>query len=95
MFDAKEQELPTVYLGNSSPLDGGRPLRGPQVTKVVIMDEDALDVRMRTITHPDGIWVRHSSAPATWVESDDPDLESALSAYFSCPIGRNHGKDYE
>lgn len=88
MFDAKENTLPTVYLGNSSALDAGRPIAGTQVTQVVFMDEDGLVCRMRTLTHEDGIWIRHSTAKPAWVESDDAELEATIADYYDCPIGR-------
>jgi hypothetical protein len=80
--------LPTVYLGNVSPLDGGRLMRGPQTTQVVFMDNDDLATRMRTVTHVDGLWIRHSTQPPAWVQSDDEDLELALAEHYECPTGR-------
>lgn len=80
--------MPTVYFGNHSPLDGGRPIRGPQTTQVVFMDDEDLDTRMRTITHVDGIWIRHSTQAPSWVESDNEDLELALAEHYDCSIGR-------
>lgn len=80
--------MPIIRLGNKAALDDrGRTLDDPQITTITIMDEDDLDTRMRTITHADGLWPRVSAAPASWVSSDDPDLELALAAHFSCPIG--------
>lgn len=80
--------MPIVYLGNHSALDGGHPIPGTQTTSVVFMDEDDLDTRMRTLTHEDGVWVRHSTEPPAWVQSDDEELETAIAAYFNCPVGR-------
>jgi len=83
--------MPTVRLGNKACLDrdsSGATLDGNRVTDFTILDEDDLATRMRTLTHPDGLWPRHSSAPAAWVESDDPDLEKALAEHFGCPIGQ-------
>jgi hypothetical protein len=79
--------MPIVRLGNKAALDRGRVIEGNQVTTVTIHDEDDLDTRMRTITHPDGLWPNVSSAPAAWVESDDEDLAGALAEHFRCPIG--------
>lgn len=82
--------MPTVRLGNQACLDrdsSGVILNGNRVTSFTILDEDDITTRMRTLVHPDGIWPRHSSAPAAWVESDDPDLEVALAEYFGCPVG--------
>lgn len=80
--------MPIIRLGNKAALDErGRTLDDPQITTITIMDEDDLDTRMRTITHADGLWPRVSGAPASWVSSDDPDLELALAAHFACPIG--------
>jgi len=83
--------MPTVRLGNKACLDRdatGALLDGNRVTNFVILDEDDLATRMRTLIHADGLWPRHSSAPAAWVESDDPDLAKALAAFFDCPIGQ-------
>ncbi len=86
--------MPFVRLGNKACLDrdsNGALLTGNRVLNVTILDEDDTTTRMRTLVHPDGIWGRHSSAPAAWVESDDADLEAALAAYFSCPVGEPDG----
>lgn len=82
--------MPVVRLGNTACLDrdsSGAVLGGNRVLDVTILDEDDTSTRMRTLTHEDGIWPRHSSAPAAWVESDDPALEAALSDHFGCPVG--------
>lgn len=83
--------MPIVRLGNTAcrARDSyGHVLQGNRVTTVPIYDEDLLADRMRTITHPDGLWPSESSAPAAWVESDDPELETALAEHFGCPIGQ-------
>jgi hypothetical protein len=83
--------VPIVRLGNKAALDRGLPIEGNQVTEIGIFDDDPLTSRMRTIVHQDGLWPRHSDAPAAWVECDDPDLESALSSHFGCPVGMPDG----
>lgn len=85
--------MPVVRLGNHSPLDPkGQAVPGPLVTTVVFPVDEDLPTRMRTLTHADGLWVCHSAAPASWVESDDPELEAAISQHFNCPIGRPTGE---
>lgn len=85
--------MPTVRLGNHSPLGGERePLAGPMVTTVVFPADEDLPTRMRTLTHADGLWPCHSSAPAAWVESDDIELAEAIARHFGCPIGRPSGE---
>ena len=81
--------MPTVRLGNSSPVSD---LPGQLVTTVVFPPDEDLPTRMRTLTHADGLWRCHSTAPAAWVESDDPELEKAISQHFNCPIGRPDGE---
>lgn len=83
--------MPIIRLGNKAALDGAKQVPGHQITTIPIHDEDDLTTRMRTITHPDGLWPRVSSAPAAWVASDDPDLELALATHFACPIGEPDG----
>jgi hypothetical protein len=87
-----------VKLGTTAALDQVRPspteapvpvpLDGKRVVTIVIRDDEDLTSRMRTIAHPDGVWVRHSSSWPEWVESDDPDIESELAAHYNCPVGR-------
>ena len=84
--------MPTVRLGNSHPIRGGESLSGPMVTTVVFPADEDLPTRMRTLTHVDGLWPCHSTAPATWVESDDAALATAISQHFTCPIGRPTGE---
>jgi hypothetical protein len=82
--------VPTVRLGNKQCLDrdsSGAVLEGNRVTTFTILDEDDLDTRMRTLVHDDGIWPRHSSAPAAWVDGDDEELVAALAEHFDCPVG--------
>lgn len=83
--------MPFVRLGNKQCLDrdsSGAVLEGNRVTQFGnIHPEDDLPARMATLVGPDGLWPRHSSAPAAWVESDDPELEEALSEHFGCPVG--------
>lgn len=83
--------MPTVRLGNRAAIDRGQILDGNRVTTVQILDENDLWTRMRTITHADGLWPSMSVHPAAWVESDDPQLEAALSAHFGCPVGMPDG----
>jgi hypothetical protein len=81
--------MAVVRLGNHAALDRGRVIDGPQVTTVTFMDEDDIDTRMRTLTHPDGLWPSMSAAPAAWVEcDDDPQLAEAVAEHFGCPIGQ-------
>jgi hypothetical protein len=87
-----------VKLGTTAALDQVRPalgeapepvpLQGKRVVTVVMRDEDSLQSRKRTITHPDGIWSRHSAGWPLWVEADDPEVESALARHYDCPVGR-------
>lgn len=85
--------MPTVRLGNRSPLDPqGQLMPGPSVTTVVFPVDEDLPTRMRTLAHSDGFWVRHSAASASWVESDDAELETAIAQHFNCPIGRPTGE---
>ncbi len=85
--------MPTVRLGNRSPLDSkGQPAPGPLVTTVVFPADEDLPTRMRTLTHDDGLWRCHSSAPASWVETNDAELAEAIAQHFNCPIGRPSGE---
>jgi hypothetical protein len=77
-----------VKLGNTAALDAGMRMEGKRVTTLKMGGEETLQERMRTITHPDGIWPHHSRQPAAWVESNDSELALALSEHFGCPIGR-------
>lgn len=79
--------MPIARLGNKAALDRGQVMTGNRITTVQILDEDDLSTRMRTITHPDGLWPRMSVAPAAWVECTDPELEKTLADFFNCPIG--------
>lgn len=79
--------MPTVRLGNTAALHQGQVLEGNRVTTVPFVDEDDLAMRVRTLTHSDGLWPRVSAAAPAWVTCDDPDLELAIAAHFSCPIG--------
>lgn len=86
--------MPFVRLGNTACLDrdsSGAVLTGNRVLDVGVLDEEDTATRVRTIAHQDGLWPRHSSAPAAWVESDDVELEAALAKHFGCPIGRPDG----
>ncbi len=83
--------MPTVRMGNTACRardSQGRVLEGSWVTKIPFFDEDPLESRVRTITHPDGLWARESSAPPAWVECDDPDLLAALVVHYGCPVGQ-------
>lgn len=83
--------MPTVRMGNTAcrARDGhGRVLEGSRVTTIPFYDEDPLEMRVRTVTHPDGLWPSESNAPPAWVECDDPELQSALAEHYGCPVGQ-------
>lgn len=80
--------MPIVRLGNHAALHNGRVVPGQQVTTVHVPDVDSHHDRMRTITHPDGLWnaVSDHDSPA-WVCCDDEELEAALAAHYGCRVG--------
>lgn len=79
----------TLRLGNPAPLDAGRPIPGPQVTTGFLPPSYTDAELFRTVTHQDGLWPAHSSAPApSWVECDRQDLAEVLATHYGCPIGR-------
>lgn len=79
-----------VLLGNTHPLDNGKPMDGPSVTTVAPpADATPREVLLAIADTRDGLWKRHSSDPApAWVETDDPDLAQFLSTFLGCPVGR-------
>lgn len=80
--------MPIVRLGNEAALDRGQLLPGNRITTITILDEDDVDSRMRTITHPDGLWPAVSMLPPKWVECDDSELEMMLAGHYGIPIGQ-------
>jgi hypothetical protein len=93
--------MPVVLLGNSAAkhqvaqvVDGevatvDESLDGNRVTQVVVPDSYTRQEAVRTVTHDDGVWRRHSEAPTPdWVESDDENLAAALGLIYDCPVGR-------
>jgi hypothetical protein len=94
--------MPAVRLGNSAPKhqvprlnEAGEietvdePLDGNRVTKTEIPDSYTRQAALRTVTHDDGFWKKHSyNAEPDWVESDDPELAAALGLIYGCPVGR-------
>lgn len=83
--------MPTVRLGNRAALDRGQILSGNRVTTVLIVDDDPLESRVRTVAHADGLWPTVSAAPPVWVTCEDPDLQAALADAFGCPVGQPEG----
>jgi len=61
---------------------------GDYVAEITVHDDvDPHHDMVRNITHVDGMWVRLSAKPATWVSCPElPRLEMALAAHFDCPI---------
>ena len=43
------------------------------------------------VTHPDGVWKKHSSEKPAWVWSDNAELQRFLSDFYGCPVGRPDG----
>jgi hypothetical protein len=93
--------MPLVRLGNVAVREvvGADPDGTPihrrytgQSTCIITLPEDddgwTHEERVRTVTHTDGHWAAHSSAPPAWVESDDADLAETFAEHFGCPIGR-------
>ena len=93
--------MPVVRLGNAAPkhqvtrvVDGevaavDEPLDGNRVTTVHVPDSYTRQEAIRTVSHDDGVWKRHSAAPGPdWVESDDEDLAAALGLIYGCRVGR-------
>lgn len=91
--------MPVVHLGNTAAVHGTRDeetgratveLPGNRVTTVTIPDTYTRQEAIRTVWHPDGLWVQHSTAAGpAWVEcDDDPELASALGIIYGCPVGR-------
>lgn len=71
--------MPEMYLGRS---DG-------EETYVSYPEGQSVDVMLKTLTDPQGIWVAHEGGPGpTWVESTDPDLAHAVAQFYGCPVGR-------
>ncbi len=81
-----------IWFGTTDPLNDGRPMPGvgPVAIKTTFHPEqDTLDEMMRSITHEDGFWVRHSASPVAWIESeDDHALAALLADRLGCPVGR-------
>lgn len=46
-----------------------------------------LDKAFTSIVDGNGAWGQNSDLPPAWVESDWPDLERRLAAWFDCPAG--------
>lgn len=83
-----------VQLGNDRPLDRGEPITGPQITTVDVPDGWTTAEAARAISHPDGLWARHSASDTpVWIEAPgQPELAQALSEHYNnTPIGRPNG----
>lgn len=86
--------MPRVLLGNPGAVDAGRPIPGHQITTVDLPGSYTRAEQLRTLFHLDattqGVWPSHSTAAApSWVECpEDTELETAISEYCGCPVGR-------
>jgi hypothetical protein len=82
----------TIVMGNPQAVHHatGEDL-GEQITTSVFPDDEPIPSIVRSITHDDGAWARHSAVtkPA-WIETSDPALTAALVAAWGgdVPIGR-------
>jgi hypothetical protein len=83
--------MPIVVLGNrhaiESPDHGKtweRLPKGKRSTKVEVPEGYTLSEAFTAITHPQGLWVKHSqdSKPPAWVASDSPGLAALLAEHF-------------
>jgi hypothetical protein len=99
--------MPIVHLGNPQPVhhlpgerlpDGSKsdelqrlPLEGHQITTINLPPTYTQREMIRTVTHRDGVWPKHSDADRpTWVEAEDRELEAALCEYFNAPTLRQY-----
>lgn len=81
--------MPVVRLGNPAGLDAGKQIEGVTETDAQLPEHWDSTRLFNSVTAADGIWKNHSGASApSWVESDDKDLEQALSRHYGCPVGR-------
>jgi hypothetical protein len=95
--------MTTVRLGNTCPHqgvlddDGNHVLdeNGQKVYEPIELDAltevlaipSAADTLLEQLRAFDDLWKAHSSAPPSWVWSDDAVLESVLAAHFGCEAG--------
>lgn len=82
-----------VQLGNDQALDRGQPLDGNRITTVDIPTGWSVADVVRSISHADGLWSRHSAADKpVWIEaSGAPEVAQALADHYDIPIGRPNG----
>jgi hypothetical protein len=82
-----------VQLGNDQAMDRDKPLEGKNITTITIPEDWSVADIVRAISHPDGLWIRHSAAETpAWVEADgNPEVAQALADHYGIAIGRTKG----